>query len=218
MPAFAVITIKRFGQAKQRLADSIDPKLRQRLAEAMLVDVLDAVAGARMLAGIVVVTGDPRAREMAVRADAKVVKDPEDGGHSAAAMLGTRKAEALGADRVILLPGDCPLLDPREVDRLLTGMPSPWLSVVPDRHGTGTNALAIAPPDAIEPSFGEGSCERHLGLAREAGVPASREELGSLALDLDTPADLVALTARLEAERERGKAGRGRHTASVLGI
>jgi 2-phospho-L-lactate guanylyltransferase len=112
-----------------------------------------------------------------------------------------------------MLPGDCPLLDTRELERLLTGLPGRYAAIVPDRHGTGTNALALAPPDAIAPAFGEGSCERHADAAREAGIPHSVEELPSLALDLDTPADIVALTRAVEADRSRA-----RRTAKALGI
>jgi 2-phospho-L-lactate guanylyltransferase len=92
-------------------------------------------------------------------------------------------------------------------------MPERYVAIVPDRHGTGTNALALAPPDAIRPAFGEGSCARHLAAAREAGGPYAVEELSSLALDLDTPADVVALTRRLT-ERP----GRAKRTAKALGI
>lgn len=218
MKAYAVITVKRFGQAKQRLAESVDPRRRRQLAEAMFSDVLAAVGRSRLLTGIVVVTGESRAQDAARSAGAEVVEDPEDGGHSAAAMLGTKRAVSLGADRVILLPGDCPLLDPRDLDRLLTGMPSPWVSVVPDRHGTGTNALALAPPDAIDPAFGEGSAERHLALARAADVPAARDQLDSLALDLDTPADLIALVTRIETARDDGDSEVAAATAKLLGI
>ena len=87
-------------------------------------------------------------------------------------------------------------------------MPERYVAIVPDRHGTGTNALALAPPDAIEPSFGEGSCARHVAAAREAGVPFGVEELPSLALDLDTPADVVALTMALERDAGRREANR----------
>ncbi len=102
-----------------------------------------------------------------------------------------------------LLPGDCPLLDPRELDKMLTGVPDPYVAVIPDRHGTGTNALVLAPPSAIVPSFGEGSKERHVEAARAAGIPYAVEELPSLGLDLDTPADIVALTTRVEMQRRR---------------
>ena len=91
--------------------------------------------------------------------------------------------------------------------------PKRYVAIVPDRHGTGTNALALAPPGAIQPAFGEGSCARHVAAAREAGVPFAVEELPSLALDLDTPADVVALTRELEL-----RPGRARRTAKALGI
>jgi 2-phospho-L-lactate guanylyltransferase len=85
------------------------------------------------------------------------------------------------------------------------------VAVVPDRHGTGTNALLMAPPDAIGPAFGPESCERHLDRARRAGWSAAREELSSLALDLDTPADLDSLRERLGEDPEAAPA-----TAGVL--
>ena len=86
--------------------------------------------------------------------------------------------------------------------------PSATSAIVPDRHGTGTNALVLRPPDAIRPAFGEGSCARHVAAAREAGIPFGVEELPSLGLDLDTPADLVALTRELEARPGRRPAHR----------
>jgi 2-phospho-L-lactate guanylyltransferase len=213
MKSIAVVTAKRFSSAKQRLAGSIDEDLRHRLVEAMLGDVLDAVSKARTVSQTLVVTGEGAAEELAVSFGAEVIHDPDDLGHSGAALMGIARARELGAECVALLPGDCPLLDPRELDRLLTGLPTPFVSVVPDRHGTGTNALAIAPPDAILPAFGEGSCERHLKLARESGIPHTTEHLPTLALDLDTPADFVALTTRLDLSQ-----GTARRTAKVLGI
>ncbi|HVY78992.1 MAG TPA: NTP transferase domain-containing protein, partial [Solirubrobacterales bacterium] len=167
----------------------------------------------RSIERTLVVTGEPRAEELARAAGAELVADPDEGGHSDAALAGIARARELGAERVVLLPIDCPLLAPRELERLLTGMPERYVGVVPDRHGTGTNALALAPPDAIEPSFGEGSCARHVAAARAAGVPYGVEELPSLALDLDTPADVVALTMALERDR-----GRAKRTARALGI
>jgi 2-phospho-L-lactate guanylyltransferase len=94
------------------------------------------------------------------------------------------------------VPGDCPALDPTEVDELLARPVTPPAAlVVPDRHGTGTNALLISPPDALSPSFGPGSCQRHLQLARERRTNAEAVELPSLALDIDTPEDLDALAS-----------------------
>jgi 2-phospho-L-lactate guanylyltransferase len=211
--ATAVLPVKRFAAAKQRLAPGMGASHRAELAAAMLEDVLDAIAAARSIERTVVVTSEPRAIELATAAGAELVADPDEGGHSGAVLAGIARARELGAGRVVLLPIDCPLLAPRELERLLTGMPERYVGVVPDRHGTGTNALALAPPDAIEPSFGEGSCARHVAAARAAGVPYGVEELPSLALDLDTPADVVALTMALERER-----GRAKRTAKALGI
>jgi 2-phospho-L-lactate/phosphoenolpyruvate guanylyltransferase len=213
LKATVVLPIKRFAAAKQRLAPGIDDAQRVALAAAMLEDVLTAIGAARMVERTILVSGEPRAQTIAAEMGVEVVPDPADEGHSEAALAGIARAEADGAGCVVLLPGDCPLLDPRELDRLLTAVPDRYVAIAPDRHGTGTNALALAPPGAIEPAFGEGSCARHVAAARNAGVPFAVEELPSLALDLDTPADLVALTRELEREP-----GRAQRTARALGI
>jgi len=211
--ATAILPVKRFSAAKQRLAAGLGGEERRTVMAAMVADVLEAIGAARTIERTILVTGDPAAQELAAGTGAEVVPDPEDGGHVEAALAGIARAEADGASCVVLLAGDCPLLDPRELDRLLTGVPGSYVGIVPDRHGTGTNALVLSPPDAIVPAFGEGSCARHVALAREAGVAYGVEELASLGLDLDTPADVIALTRELEA-----RPGRARRTAKALGI
>ena len=62
--------------------------------------------------------------------------------------------------------------------------------IVPDRHGTGTNALVLSPPDAFAPAFGPDSCARHVSRARAAGISFALERIESLAIDLDTPEDM----------------------------
>ena len=213
MNASAVVPVKRFPEAKQRLAPGIDEERRIALVAAMLEDVLEAIAAARTIERTIVVSGDPVAQEIAAAASAEVVPDPADEGHVEAALAGIARAEVEGAESVVLLPGDCPLLDPRELDRLLTGVPDPYVAIVPDRHGEGTNALVLTPPTAIRPAFGEGSRARHVAAARDAGIPFAVEQLASLELDLDTPADVIALTRELERRR-----GRAKRTAKVLGI
>jgi 2-phospho-L-lactate guanylyltransferase len=213
LKATAVLPVKRFAAAKQRLAPGMGGTHRAELAAAMLEDVLEAIGAARSIERTIVVSSEPRAIEIASASGAEVIADPDEGGHSGAALAGIARARRLGSATVVLLPIDCPLLAPRELERLLTGMPERYVAIVPDRHGTGTNALALSPPDAIEPSFGEGSCARHVVAARTAGVPFNVEELPSLALDLDTPADIVALTMALERDR-----GRAKRTAKALGI
>ncbi|HEX2096538.1 MAG TPA: 2-phospho-L-lactate guanylyltransferase [Solirubrobacterales bacterium] len=215
MKAIAIVPVKRFAEAKQRLALGLDEERRQAVAAAMLGDVLEAIGAARAVERTILVSGDPLAQEIATEAEGpiEVVPDPADEGHDIAAKAGVARAEADGATCVVLLPGDCPLLAPRDLDRLLIGIPTPYVAIVPDRHGTGTNALVLSPPGAIEPAFGEGSRERHVAAARAAEIPFEVGEAPSLALDLDTPADLVALTRELES-----RGGRARRTAKALGL
>lgn len=213
MKATAVLPVKRFGEAKRRLAAGIDDERREALVAAMLEDTLEAIEGSRAIERTIVVTGDPRAQKIVAASSAEVLPDPADEGHVVAALAGIARAGVDGAACVALLPGDCPLLEPKELDRLLTGLPSSFVAVVPDRHGTGTNALVLSPPSAIQPAFGEGSCARHVAAARQADLPFAIEELPSLALDLDTPADVIALTRALASGSRRG-----RRTAKVLGI
>jgi len=211
--ATAVLPVKRLGAAKQRLATGLDAERRRELAAAMVADVLEAIGDARTIERLIVVSGDPVAQELANKAGAEVVSDPEDAGHVEAALAGIARAEVEGAEQVVLLAGDCPLLDPRELDRLLTGVPDRYVGIVPDRHGTGTNALLLSPPNAIVPSFGEGSRDRHVESARATGIPFAIENLPSIELDLDTPADAIALTRELAKNPKRA-----RRTAKALGI
>jgi len=191
----AVLPVKVFGEAKQRLTPALPPERRRALAEAMVLDVLAALGRVPGLP-VAVVTAEPTAREAALAAGAELLDDTEQAGQSAAAAVGVRHALERGFDRVLLVPGDTPLLDPDELQTLLAS--SAAVTIVPDRHGTGTNALLLAPPDAIAPSFGPGSFERH----REAAGPAARvEPLSTLTLDVDTGDDLGALMRALASAR-----------------
>ena len=167
MRATAIIPVKRFGQAKQRLLERLDRPRRAELVKAMLGDVLVAVSAAESIERVIVVTGEGRAERIALahaqrtRTALEVMRDPDDHGHSRAATLGIIRALALRAECSALLPGDCPLLDPAELDAALGRMEPGRVAVIPDRHGTGTNGLLLCPADAIGPAFGEGSAERH---------------------------------------------------------
>lgn len=211
MRTAAVLPVKRFAHAKQRLGQSVADQLRLELARAMVADVLAALSQSDAIERTIVVT---RERSVAVAADeqgAIVVEDASESGQPAAAALGVARALADGFERVLCVPGDCPALDPAELDALLRD-PVAGVVIVPDRHGSGTNGLLLTPPDAIVPSFGPDSCERHLALAHAAGVACRVERPPSLLLDIDTGADLDALRQRLAASTARAS-----RTRAVLG-
>jgi 2-phospho-L-lactate guanylyltransferase len=211
----AVLPVKRFGSAKQRLDNGLSDGTRRALAEAMVTDVLIALRRAKGVDEVLVVSGETMAVALAAGYDAAaVVDDPDDAGHSAAAMRGVQAAMERGATRVLLVPGDCPALDPAEIDELLEdadGVQTPDVVVVPDRHGDGTNALLLTPPDAIQPAFGPGSRERHERLAEEAGASCNAIAVPTLGLDVDTVDDLAALRIALEDVR-----GGASHTRGLL--
>ena len=199
MRTLAILPVKSFGRAKQRLGTAVGD--RPQLAATMVADVLDALAEVRGLAGVIVVSA-----ENVAGGAAEWVHDPVEAGQSAAAVLGIRAAVARDAGRVLLVPGDCPALAAAEVDALLEGA-APGVVIVPDRHGSGTNALLLDPPTIIEPAFGPGSFARHAALAAGAGAAVRVGRLPSLELDVDTPEDLEALRAR---------GGGGRRTRALL--
>lgn len=205
MRTAAILPVKRFERAKQRLGASVPDPLRLALARAMVGDVLGALRDCAALDVRIVVTSEASVAAAARCQGAIVVEDAAEEGQSAAAALGLARAKAEGAQCALCVPGDCPALDPAELDALLNSARAGVREVVivPDRHGTGTNGLLLTPADAIAPSFGPGSRERHAELARTAGVSCRIARLSSLLLDIDTGEDLAALRESLAGERVR---------------
>jgi 2-phospho-L-lactate guanylyltransferase len=211
MRTCAVLPVKRFDDAKQRLDKTLNAGTRRALAEAMVSDVLHGLRRAQRIDKVVVVTGESGAEALARAYDADSILD-DDRGHSHAARSGVDWAMERDYDRVLLVPGDCPALDPHEVDELVeVGLGGPDVVIVPDRHGEGTNALLLAPPDAIAPSFGPGSRARHEQAAEAAGARWRIAEPRSLVLDVDTAEDIVALRAALGS-----RTGGAAHTRGLL--
>jgi 2-phospho-L-lactate/phosphoenolpyruvate guanylyltransferase len=209
----AVLPVKRLADAKQRLGAALSPGARRALAEAMVVDVLTALRRACRVDRVVVVSSDREAHALARGGAAEAIADPPEPGHSAAAAHGAAWALARGARRALLVPGDCPALDAGEVDDLLIVHKAgeARVTIVPDRHGTGTNALVLTPPDAIGPSFGPGSRARHEAAGRAAGAEVRVAHPPTLLLDVDTIEDLDALRAAL-----RMRTGGAAHTRGLL--
>jgi 2-phospho-L-lactate guanylyltransferase len=223
MRTAAVLPVKRFALAKQRLGASVTDPLRLELARAMVADVLLALAETASIELTIVVTREDSVALAARELEALVLEDVAEEGQSAAAALGIRCALERGFARVLCVPGDCPALDPLELEALLGDPPAragareePQVVIVPDRHGSGTNGLLLSPPDAIPPSFGPDSCDRHRALAIAAGLPCRVELPPSLLLDIDTGADLAALRERLRGDLPAGGRERASRTRAVL--
>jgi len=213
MRTAAILPVKHFAQAKRRLGASVAGALRDDLARAMVGDVLVALSETASIQRTIVVTREDSVAAAARELGALVVEDSAEESQSAAVALGVARALADGFERVLCIPGDCPALDPTELDSLLDTPGAPGVVIVPDRHGTGTNGLLLTPPDAIAPSFGPDSCERHRALALQAGADYRIERPASLLLDIDTGADLTVLRERLSSAHARAP-----RTRAVLGL
>jgi len=203
MRTIAILPIKSFGAAKQRLSGQLGGGAREALAQAMFTDVLSSLRRTPGVDSIAVVTANRTAESAVRRTGAVLLYDHLEAGQSAAALVGISHALEHGFDRALLVPGDTPLLDPGELSDTLASATDGAVVIVPDRHGTGTNALLLSPPDAIAPSFGPGSREGHRACARDAGLAYRIEDVESLGLDIDTPDDLTELSRRLEQGRGR---------------
>jgi 2-phospho-L-lactate/phosphoenolpyruvate guanylyltransferase len=208
MATAAILPIKRFADAKQRLQPVLGSGSRQALAAAMFADVLSTLGRSALVERLIVVTGERQVRDAVFDTDVVLVEEPTEKGQSPAALSGLARAAAAGFDRALLIPGDTPLIDPLELDNLLSNITVSAIDVaiVPDRHGTGTNALVLDPSGPFQPEFGPDSRERHEQQARRRGLRHSIETPSSLLLDVDTPEDLAEL--RRAFDEHRGRAPR----------
>jgi 2-phospho-L-lactate guanylyltransferase len=190
---WAIVPIKEFSGAKQRLAPRLSPQQRQSLAAIMVEDVLHALAAVSQLAGIVVVTVDPLATSLAERYGARVVTDGARDGHTGAVTAAARLLAQEGRTGMITLPGDIPRMLASEVAATLaTHRSAPAFTIVPAHDELGSNAIVCSPPDAVPLRFGEDSYFPHLDAARRCGIEPSIIRQPGIAMDIDHPADLLA--------------------------
>jgi len=172
----------------------------------MLADLLDCLARVRGVGGVVLVSDEhdlPRAP-----AGLRVERFPGgDAGLNAELAAALAALAARGVRRALVLHGDLPLADARDLQTLVDlahDDAAPHVALVPDRHRRGTNAMLLAPPDAITPRFGVGSLARHERAARRRGIGTRVVPLSSLALDVDTPEDLAAVLAAVDDSQASG--------------
>jgi 2-phospho-L-lactate guanylyltransferase len=191
-----LIPLKRLADAKQRLAPAMDGGERERLMLTMVTHVSrEAVASG---AGPVALAScEPRAAMLASSLGIGLVTDgglPWNEG-----LVHARALLEPGADAVLYLAADLPLLQSAEVTELVAAAPEHGV-VIGRAHDGGTNALLVRPAEAIDPSFGaQQSASVHVALAESAGLEAVVLDLPGLALDVDTPEDVLRAGLRLPA-------------------
>lgn len=195
---WALVPLKGFSSAKQRLAGVLTDTERERLAQAMVADVLAVLAGHPALSGVVLVADDPAAEWLARYYEVSLLRESELGAEGLNAVL-TAALERLGnqgLSEVLVLHGDLPLLAASDVDALVQchrEAPADTAVGVPDRVGTGTNALILRLPLAWPLGFGAHSWQRHRRAAAAAGQRLRAAVAPGMAFDIDLPRDLLQL-------------------------
>jgi 2-phospho-L-lactate/phosphoenolpyruvate guanylyltransferase len=190
---WAIVPVKELEGAKQRLAGLLSPAQRRALIEVMVGEVLGAVAGAKGLAGIMVVTLDPQVTALATRLGARVVTDGARDGHTGSVTAGLRILAREGRGGMITLPGDIPAATSVEIDAVLAAhREAPSFTIAPAHDDLGSNAVVCSAPDAVPLRFGENSYFPHLAAARRGGIEPTIVRLPGIAMDIDHPADIAA--------------------------
>jgi 2-phospho-L-lactate guanylyltransferase len=188
---WVVVLIKDLDSAKQRLGPVLDPKARRALARRNAeLAIRAAAAGDRRL----VVAGSAEVMAIAEQLGSEALLEPRQEGQNEAANRGIAHAIKGGAQAVLLLSSDLPLVTQAAVRELLdvAGRAAPPVAVaVPALGRGGTNALYLNPPDAIALHFGADSLASFRREAEARGVKFATHSSESIALDLDEPADLA---------------------------
>jgi 2-phospho-L-lactate guanylyltransferase len=199
MNVTALIPVKGFHNAKQRLSPLLDGAEREKLAEIMFRDVLRQVARARGLVETVVVTGDDEVSRIAASLGARVIRQQYERGETDAVDFARGELAAIGREAVLIIPGDMPLVRSEDIERLLAEAPekgpAPFALLVPSHDRMGTNALLLAPPDVIRLRFGYDSFNYHMSQVSKRGLPIRFIENERIALDIDEPRDLERFLA-----------------------
>lgn len=195
-----ILPVKNVARAKQRLAEVLGPR-REPLVRSLVEDALDLVASSEALTWWVL-TDDPWVRDQAAERGLRWAADPGTGLNDALReAIGTVMAE--GAGSATILPSDTPLVTSGDLQDLLDTGATSDIVVVPERGRSGTNALYLAPPDAVPTRFGTGSLQAHIAAATDRHLRCTILDLPRVALDLDTWDDALEVLRRGRRHRSR---------------
>ena len=199
MKVAALIPVKGFRNAKQRLSPLLGARDREALAESMFRDVLRQVLLARRLHATFVVTGNDAVAAIALALGAEVIREPSERGETDAVDFARRCLKAVGWEAVLIIPGDMPLLRAADIDEIVSQLPdgaaASFALLVPSHDRMGTNALLLAPPDIIKLRFGHDSFSYHMTQVSAQKLPLRFIENEHVALDIDEPKDLQRFLA-----------------------
>lgn len=200
MNAEVLIAARGGPSAKSRLAQRLSPEQREALVEAMLGDMLAALAACPAVLTTHVTTPTPALARLAARFGAVVYLEREGGDLNGAFDRTRRRIAAADPETPLaLLPGDLPRLEPDDIERCLEAAGPGRLVLTPAAADGGTGALVLQAGVDLPLAFGPGSFGKHLAAARSLGLSTQVVHAPGLSLDLDRPSDLdvfLALSGR----------------------
>jgi len=179
----ALVPLKSGAERKSRLAPRFSPAERAALSDRMARHVVDVLSQVERIKRTLLLSDRPL--------PALGTGWQPDPGQGLNPALETARA-ALGLP-LLVLHADLPLIEAEDIAALLDAAEASGAAIAPDRHGSGTNAVALAHAIPFRFVFGADSFRRHLALAGPAGTAVARWRLS---LDVDTPDDLDAACAR----------------------
>jgi 2-phospho-L-lactate guanylyltransferase len=188
-----LVPVKNLSHAKQRLASLLDQATRTELAQSMLLDVAQTLASWPDRPEVALVTSDGFAADLARRFDFEVIPDSANRGETDAIEMATRVCVSRGVEFTLVIPGDVPLIQVWELEKILQAAPEQGSVLAPAADGRGTNAAFRRPAGLFPLRFGNDSFRPHAAAANASGKPVVILPLPGIALDVDSPADLRRL-------------------------
>ena len=178
-----VVPVKSFALAKGRLADILSGPERAELARSMAATVV----GAASSLPVFVATDDDEVAAWAAE-QGKPVLAVSVSGLNAVATEVVRMVANRGYRNAMICHADLPLARDLEA---VAGFPG--VTIVPDRHGDGTNVIVVPTAPGFRFHYGPGSAQQHRHEAARLGLAMRWLRLRHLSWDIDVPDDLDIL-------------------------
>jgi 2-phospho-L-lactate/phosphoenolpyruvate guanylyltransferase len=203
MILWAVIPVKPLRDSKSRLAHILTPDERAELTASLLRRTLETLDTVEEVARVLVVSRDPAVLKIARAHGAHTFGEGERQDLNLALARAAHVAAAHQASGILIIPADLPLVSHDDLKMVIAGavpahngqQPNGYhyqqrtISICPDQHNEGTNALLVCPPTGFAFQYGADSLALHLAEAARLGIPRRIVHAPGLKFDLDDEED-----------------------------
>jgi 2-phospho-L-lactate guanylyltransferase len=191
LSVFLVIPIKKLSNSKTRLSSFLSPLERQALMLAMIKDVLKAVKSSKKIDNVIVTSSDLNVFKISKEFNVEFVEEKFQHGLNYALKNAIEYCIKKNSKSVLIIPADIPLVLAEDLEEIIDLGKSSSVVITPSKNGHGTNALMLSPPNIIQPMYGKNSFYYHIHEAKIKGVKVKVYKSNRIALDIDTPKDLM---------------------------